>query len=80
MQFFALALCITKRISEAYADCIGGVSPPSPKGRAEREQRIDHSLVNEMNKIHKVMFAMTLIVVMVAVPMTLRKVAADPGG
>ena len=29
-----------KKRKKPNADCVGGASPPSPKGRAEREQKI----------------------------------------
>ena len=40
-----------KKGFQAWAECLGGVSPPSPKGRAERERLETESFLQKKEEI-----------------------------
>ena len=62
-------------------DCFGGVSPPSPKGRAEREQQLDTNLkkANNMTTSKKILplTLISLLILMVAATTGIQAVKAS---
>lgn len=55
-----------KQVGEANADCIGGVSPPSPKGGAEREQYYRKGENKMKNTLLKLSIVFILLAAMLA--------------